>query len=138
VTAGDYTLKGKLLSQSALPPYAIEDPVPPRDACTLSSIFHPQWTFSAFQVDGNSGASSSVSFNIILAVQNRGFQYPITVSQGALLANSSWHACAIGRTGDETGEPLWPSDCSMKYVPATKELTLKSDWICTDLDPNRP
>jgi hypothetical protein len=143
-TNADVTLKGKLLSGDPLPAYSIEDPLPTLDGCTMSSILHPQWTFSAFEVDGNASvaaandsSSSYVSFNIILQTQNPGFQFPLSVTQDAPVANSSWYPCALGPGGDN-GRSLWPYDCSLQYSPATKKLTLKADWICSDLDPNHP
>ncbi len=137
-------LKGKVLQEEVLPPYSIDDPLPLPDGCTLSSIFSPRWTFSAFEVDhnasvavANDGSTSSVSFNLILQTANPGFQFPISISQDARVANSSWFKCAIGEAGGE-GQILWPSECTFQYRPLTKELALKADWTCSDLDPDHP
>lgn len=139
INSGDVTLAAQLLSQDALVPYSIEDPIPGPDGCTLSSIFRPQWTFSAFEVDSSGGNASSVSFNIILRTGSPGFQFPISVSQDttAPAGDGSWHACVIGAGGD-TGPPLWPTACSFKYQATTQELTLRADWSCSELDPDRP
>ncbi|KAK3356420.1 hypothetical protein B0T25DRAFT_452307 [Lasiosphaeria hispida] len=130
------SLNGKLVSEEPLPPYSIEDPVPRADGCTISSLLHPQWSFSAFQIAG-SGATSSISFNLILATGSRGFQYPIEVYQGEKVGDSSWFKCEIGPDGG-IDLPLWPYECSFKYEPATKELTLNAAWACKDLDPDHP
>jgi hypothetical protein len=138
----DVTLAGKPLSETPLAPYSIEDPVPGPDGCTLSSIFHPQWTFSSFEVDTNAQNASSVSFEVILRTGSPGFQFPISIYQGdtTRLAggdDGSWYACVIGPSGD-IGQPLWPTACSFQYRPATQQLTLKADWACAELDPDHP
>ena len=133
MSASDVKLKGQVLAANPLPPYSIEDPLPSADGCTISSIYHPQWTFSHFKVDGN---TSAVGFNVILQTQKRGFQYPIPVTQD-VAAGDGWFSCAI-EEGLDTEEPLWPTACSLQYKPATKELIVKADWICVDLDPERP
>lgn len=122
----------------------MEDPVPGPDGCTVSSIVHPQWSLSAFEIDsnasapaGNDSSSSSVSFAIILETGNSFFDYPVTISQDTQVANTSWYTCAIGPSGD-TGPPLWPDDCTFQYEPTTKQLTIKADWTCNDLDPDHP
>jgi hypothetical protein len=137
-------VKGKLVSQDTLPPYSLADPRAFPDGCTLSSILSPQWTFSDFMITGNSpGAStndtstSTVYFEIILKTSNQGFQRPMLVWQDAPVANSSYYSCAIG-TGGNTGQILWPQDCTFQFIPSTKELTLKANWICSELDSNHP
>jgi hypothetical protein len=135
VTGSDITLEGKLGTVVTLPPYSIEEPIPARDGCTLSSIFNPRWLFSSFRVDDADSSSPAVSFEIILQTE-RGFQYPIPIYQGAAL-ESGWYECDIGADGGN-GLPLWPYQCSFKYTPASKELVLKADWACQDVDPNHP
>lgn len=153
INDGDVPVAAQQLSSTPLAPYSIEDPVPGPDDCTLSSIFHPQWTFSSFEVDsaaahGNnassSSSSSSVSFDIILQTGTSGFQFPISMTQGNATSSSQvagdgtqWYHCVIGAAGD-TGPALWPTACSFTYQPATKRLALRADWSCSDLDPSHP
>ncbi|KAK0726844.1 hypothetical protein B0T26DRAFT_636167 [Lasiosphaeria miniovina] len=137
----DTTLKGALVSQQSLAPYSIEDPTIMPDGCTIESVLGPQWTFSSFEVDTPDSGSSgppSVSFNVILQTQNRGFQFPLSIYQGAPIANSSaWYECDLGGGGN-TGQPLWPIACSFQYTPATQALVLKADWSCSEFDPVHP
>ncbi|OIW23408.1 hypothetical protein CONLIGDRAFT_585806 [Coniochaeta ligniaria NRRL 30616] len=139
INPSDVTLAAQLLLQSALVPYSIEDPVPGPDGCTLSSIFHPQWTFSAFEVDSTGTNASSTSFEIILRTGSPGFQFPISISQDttALAGDGSWYSCIIGPSGD-IGQPLWPTSCSFKYQATTQELSLRAEWSCSELDPDHP
>jgi len=140
----DVTLNGTLLAADPLTPYSIEDPLPTADDCTISSIFSPKWTFSDFTLNrdaspsaANDSSSSSFSFDIILQTKNPGFQFPVSITRGTQVGNSSWYNCDIGGGGD-TGQLLWPSDCTIQYKAATQEITLKADWVCTDLDPDHP
>lgn len=143
-TDEDVTVKGSLLFSDPLPPYSIEDPLPVPDGCTLSSILNPTWIFSAFQVDSNASAAAAndnssavVTFEIILQTQNPGFQFPVSITQGMQVGDDQWYECDIGGGGN-TGQLLWPRNCTMQYTPATMEITLKSDWVCSDLDPDHP
>ena len=130
---GDVTLAGKLGTVVTLPAYSIEDPVPSRDGCTLSSIFNPRWLISSFWVIDN-----AVSFEIILQTDSRGFQYPMPIYQGEAVAGSpGWYQCQVGADGGN-GLPLWPYACTFKYTAATKEFVLKADWACQDLDAKSP
>lgn len=135
----DVAVAGKLVSQQALAPYSLEEPVLGADDCTLSSIFNPQWTFSDFEVDFSPSNASSVSFGLILRTGSPGFQYPISITQGTtpVAGSGSWYPCVIGPNGN-IGEVLWPTDCSFQYQPETKQLTFKADWACGDLDPDHP
>jgi hypothetical protein len=139
MSAQDITLKGKLGSVAALSPYSLQDPAPSGDGCTISSIYHPQWSFSAFEVDETvTTGASAVSFNLILQTGNPGFQFPIAISQDTPVAgSSSWYHCAIGPDG-ENALPLWPTDCTFKYDKATKQLSLNANWACNDLDLAHP
>ncbi|KAK5651906.1 hypothetical protein OQA88_11565 [Cercophora sp. LCS_1] len=134
-------LTGKLLSEESLPAFSVEDPQPGADGCTISSIFKPQWSLSAFAIDGKTGpatasAEQTVSFNIILATGSRGFQYPISVSQGKALTDG-WYECDVGPDGEQ-GPPLFPYKCSLKWDGEGKVLSLKADWKCVDLDGENP
>lgn len=135
----DVTLPGQHLTKTPLAPYSVEDPVLGPDGCTLSSIFHPQWTFSTFEVDSSATTPQSVSFEIILRTGSPGFQFPIAIYQDAapLAGDGSWYPCVIGPSGD-IGQVLWPSACSFQYLAASKQLTLKADWACGELDPDHP
>lgn len=131
-------VKGEVVSRNSLPPYSIEEPTPGADGCTLTSLFKPQWTFSTFEADSINGKDWSVSFNIILSTPSAGYQFPISITQGTnSLASDSWYPCVIGEAGD-TGDALWPTDCSVQYNSASKELNMKANWTCADLDPNHP
>src|SRR4051794_36056865 len=81
----DIAIKGKKLSESSLAPFSIPAPLPTADGCTISSIFDPKWSLSAFSLDAKSGSvattsNGAVNFNIILATASRGFQFPIAVA----------------------------------------------------------
>ncbi|AEO71843.1 uncharacterized protein THITE_117079 [Thermothielavioides terrestris NRRL 8126] len=148
-STGDVDLEGKLGTVVTLQAYSLTDPVAPfGDGCTLTSIFNPAWEFSAFEVDdtnnggggsNDTSSSASVSFGIILAAQNRGFQFPIAITQGNATAGAGagWYECAIGPDGGDD-LPLWPYQCVFRYTAATKELQLRADWACRDLDQAHP
>jgi len=140
--ASEVTLSGKPETITPLTPYSIEDPVPARDACTITSVVSPQWTFSHFTLTTEQDKTTPVvSFDIILATQNRGFQYPIEIYQGAPVeggsAHDGWYECDIGPDGGN-GLPLWPNKCSFKYDTETKDFTLRANWACEELDPENP
>lgn len=83
---------------------------------------------------------SRVTFEIILMAEDRGFQYPILVSQGEALTdegNKGWYACDIGEDGGN-GLPLWPYECIFKYDKEGSGLELRAKWKCTDLDRAHP
>ncbi|KAK3381799.1 hypothetical protein B0H63DRAFT_213937 [Podospora didyma] len=134
---GDITVNGQLLSKSPLPAYSLAEPLPVDDGCTISSVLNPQWAFSQFHVD-----NSLVTFEIILKAPRRGYAYPISISQDATAKSSDgWYPCVLGPGASDTGgiyHALWPSKCSIKYTPATKELIFKADWVCGELDPDHP
>jgi len=134
------TLKGQLLNQKALPAYSIIDPVLGPDGCTAASILGPSWRFNYFHIDqSKDNTTSSVGFNIILSIPKPSFVFPLSISQDLkpLANNSEWYPCVIGPF-DPYEERLYPKECSLKYDAATKELTLKADWECSDLDENYP
>lgn len=133
----DVILPAAQLTSTPLPAYSITDPVPGADDCTLSSIFHPQWTFSTFSVESDATPRQSVSFEMILRTGSPGFQFPIAIYQGPAAGEEGWYDCVIGPSGD-IGEVLWPSSCSFKYVTATKELSLRAEWACGEYDPEHP
>ena len=136
----DLTVNGQLLSKTPLPPYSIAEPLPVDDGCTISSVLNPQWTFSQFHVDSTPAGNgpSLVTFEIILKAPRRGYAYPISISQDATAASSDgWYPCVLG-PGADSPHGLWPSACSIKYTPATKELIFKADWVCGELDPDHP
>ncbi|KAK4238832.1 hypothetical protein C8A03DRAFT_14766 [Achaetomium macrosporum] len=135
---GAVTLTGKLGTVVTLPPYSLEDPTPQSrgDGCTLTSIFHPAWQFSDFEVHDANTSSASVTFEMILDAENRGFQYPIPIYQGKPL-DGGFYQCDIGADGGND-LPLWPYQCSFKYTADKKELVLNADWACQDLDEAHP
>lgn len=119
----------------------LEDPAPSQrgDGCTLTSIFNPRWQFSAFSV-----VDKAVGFEVILAAEDRGFQYPMPVNQGEPLApeagdekDAGWFRCDIGADGGN-GLPLWPYACSLRYDGESKELVMRAQWQCLDLDAGHP
>ncbi|KAK4248889.1 hypothetical protein C7999DRAFT_39887 [Corynascus novoguineensis] len=139
-------LDGNLATVTTLRPYALEEPIPPtRDGCTLTSIFNPRWEFSHFQTTTSGdeteddSTSGTVSFEVILAAEDRGFQYPIPIYQGEALEGEEegWYECDIGADGGN-GLPLWPYKCSFRYDAEGQGLELKADWACRDLDRENP
>ncbi|CAK7211578.1 hypothetical protein SCUCBS95973_001162 [Sporothrix curviconia] len=135
------TVQGRVTHTEPLPPYSIEEPQPVPDGCTVSSLLNPVWMFSAFGYDKKNNATSAVenvSFDLILQTGNPGFQFPISITQGKHSGNSSsWYTCVIGNGGDDS-PTLWPYACQFQYVPATKQLSLKANWYCSDIDAKHP
>ncbi|KAK3985429.1 hypothetical protein QBC44DRAFT_374158 [Cladorrhinum sp. PSN332] len=130
-------LEGTIAQAVTLPPYAIEDPVPRADGCTLSSILNPKWTFSAFSL-ASDDLTTTVTFEVILVTQRRGFQYPIAISVAIPhAADAVYYPCEIGPDG-ENEAPLWPYECSVKYAAEEKEIVLSAAWACQDLDDKNP
>ncbi|KJR84733.1 uncharacterized protein SPSK_08952 [Sporothrix schenckii 1099-18] len=128
---------------ASLPPYSVTDPLPTPDGCTVSSIVGPAWTLSSFEIDtdprdpkGNRTANiTSVGFDLRLATGTNEATYPISVYQGrAVEGKPQWFHCTFG--ADEI--PLAPYNCTYTYDAAAKQLTLAADWICSDLDRERP
>lgn len=149
---------GHVTNTVALPAYSIEEPISAPDGCTVSSLLHPVWLFSAFGYEQKNGSSytstvGNVNFDLILQTSNPGFQFPISISQGAKWSGNTtlpypvgnatstttepWYDCIIGNGGDDS-PTLWPYACRFQYVPSTKQLTLLADWYCSDLDAKRP
>ncbi|CAK7204241.1 hypothetical protein SEUCBS139899_006996 [Sporothrix eucalyptigena] len=138
---GAVTVTGRVTHTEALPAYSIEEPQPVPDGCTVSSLLHPVWLFSAFGYSQKTNATtvSDVNFDLILQTGNPGFQFPISISQGTPYGNasSSWYNCVIGNGGDDS-PTLWPYACRFQYVPSTKQLSLQADWYCSDIDAKHP
>ncbi len=87
--------------------------------------------------DEDDNIPTGVYFEMILDT-NRGFQYPIPVYQGKPVEGSAgWYHCIVGEDG-ENADPLYPHQCTLQYKADTKELTVKADWRCQELDPARP
>jgi hypothetical protein len=128
---------------TTLRPYALEEPTPSTrgDGCTLTSILNPRWQFSHFGV-----TAGEVGFEVILAAEDRGFQYPIPIYQGEPVKGDGeeegWYECEIGADGGN-GLPLWPYKCRFKYEGQTGQgeagvLGLEAEWECRDLDGAHP
>ncbi|KAK4184375.1 hypothetical protein QBC35DRAFT_540527 [Podospora australis] len=136
----DVALQGTLLTTTTLAPYSLEAPVPRADGCTISSILRPTWSFSAFEIASSNpedpSAWESVTFEIILATNNRGFQFPIPISFRKD-PTKEWFPCEIGPDG-ENDRPLFPYKCEAQFDAATKELKLKADWECKEFDEEHP
>ncbi|KAK0701425.1 hypothetical protein B0T21DRAFT_300442 [Apiosordaria backusii] len=132
-------LSGKLDNITTLPPYSLTEPVPRDNSCTITSILAPKWQFSAFEIvyTPEKEEWEAINFEIILATST-GFQYPIpvTVSRAAT-REGGWFECVIGADG-ANDQPLWPYACLVQFNPDTKELKLKADWQCRELDGDRP
>lgn len=113
----------------------LEDPTPSSrgDGCTLTSILNPRWEFSDFTV-----INEQVAFEVILMAEDRGFQYPMPIYQGEPLEDEEgWYACVVGEDG-ENGLPLWPNKCSLRWEGEARELVMRAEWECTDLDAAHP
>lgn len=84
-----------------------------------------------------------MSFEIILAAGDVGFQYPIAVYQGGEVeGEEGWYTCEVGADGGN-GLPLWPYQCRFRYEEGGEEgkggaLVLEADWACKDLDREHP
>ncbi|KAK4171118.1 hypothetical protein QBC36DRAFT_200002 [Triangularia setosa] len=132
-------LRGKVGSIVTLPPYSLTEPVPRDNSCTITSILAPKWQFSAFEIvyTPEKEEWEAINFEIILATYT-GFQYPIpvTVSRAAG-REGGWFECVIGADG-ANDQPLWPYACLVQFNPETKELKLKADWQCKELDGDQP
>lgn len=126
-------------SATTLPPYSLTEPIPRDNTCTITSILAPKWQFSAFEIvyTPEKEEWEAINFEIILATYS-GFQYPIpvTVSRAAG-REGGWFECVIGADG-ANDQPLWPYACLVQFNPETKELKLKADWQCRELDGDQP
>ncbi len=154
-------MAGKLVSDTKLPAYSIEDPMPVPDGCTISSILSPTWNFSDFSLEHNNTSNASyVTFLVSLGTgvpSNFGGAEPVAIAGGitptpepmghmghmnsvsSMAAPSSsdasaWSPCVFA----EGVTPSAPSNCSFRYDSATGKLELKADWLCDDLDADRP
>jgi hypothetical protein len=87
-----------------------------------------------------------VGFEVILAAEDVGFQYPMPIYQGEALegeeGEEGWYACVVGEDGGN-GLPLWPYRCSLRYEAGEEggkggELVMRADWRCVDLDAAHP
>ncbi|KAK3323236.1 hypothetical protein B0T19DRAFT_462686 [Cercophora scortea] len=132
---------GKVVSETSLAPYSIEDPLPTPDGCTVSSIVAPSWLLSNFEVDKNATAGAdalaAVSFNIKLNTKNNLFDYPVFVSYSDVQLQGAadvWYPCTFG--ANEL--PLAPKSCSFQYRPDTNKLAIRADWVCIDVDAAHP
>lgn len=147
-SSGPLSLTGTISSTTTLAPYVLTDPRPTRDGCTLTSLLNPRWTFSHFRIYNGSVPSpesippigvdpqtpiipQGVSFDIILAAEERGFQYPIEVYQGEE-KEGGWYECVIGPDG-ENGVALWPYWCEFRWDGGTRELRIRARWECEEL-----
>ncbi|VBB79619.1 Putative protein of unknown function [Podospora comata] len=132
-------LAGKVDSATTLPPYSLTEPIPRDNTCTITSILAPKWQFSAFEIvyTPEKEEWEAINFEIILATYS-GFQYPIpvTVSRAAG-REGGWFECVIGADG-ANDQPLWPYACLVQFNPETKELKLKANWQCRELDGDQP
>ncbi|KAK4198537.1 hypothetical protein QBC40DRAFT_331190 [Triangularia verruculosa] len=133
------TLEGKVDSVTTLPPYSLTEPIPRDNTCTITSILAPRWQFSAFEIvyTPEKEEWEAINFEIILAAYT-GFQYPIPVTVSRAAAREGgWFECVIGADG-ANAQPLWPYACLVQFNPETKELKLKADWQCKELDGDQP
>ncbi|KAK3688778.1 hypothetical protein B0T22DRAFT_512543 [Podospora appendiculata] len=135
------TIHGKVISETSLTPYSIEDPLPTPDGCTVSSIVAPSWLLSNLEVDRNATAGAdapaAVSFNMKLNTKNNLFDYPVFVSQNDVQLQGGadvWYPCNFG--ANEL--PLAPKSCSFQYHPDTNKLAIRADWVCIDIDAAHP
>ena len=149
-------VKGTQLSETQLPPYAIEDPIPTTDGCTISSVLSPSWSLSNFEIDYNNATSPSdpghdhgggepapapaggsiVSFNMRLNTLNN-FDFPVFVNHLDVKVGDAetWYPCSFG-PGEQ---PLVPKKCEFRYHDAPRnELEIKADWVCIDIDASNP
>ena len=64
------------------------------------------------------------------------FDYPVFVNHDAvrLGEEEAWYPCAFG-AGEQ---PLAPKACEFRYRAGERVLGVKADWVCIDLDGERP
>ncbi|KAK3399813.1 hypothetical protein B0T20DRAFT_169606 [Sordaria brevicollis] len=139
--ADSVPVQGQVVSETALAPYSIEDPVPTVDGCTISSVVSPSWVLSNFELDKSTStedeaSSASISFNLRLNTQNSFFDFPVFVySDDVKLSDANtWYPASFG-AGEQ---PLAPRTCSFRYDYKTQEIAIKTDWVCIDIDPQHP
>ena len=137
--ADSVPVQGQALSETDLPPYSIEDPIPTVDGCTISSVVSPSWVLSNFELDkpiSDDVSSAAISFNLRLNTSNSLSDYPVFVYHDDVKLSDveTWYPGSFG-----AGEhPLAPKNCSFRYNDKTQEISIKTDWVCIDIDPEHP
>ncbi len=136
----DAVFNGSLISRDKLPAYALREPLPTTDSCTVSSVVSPAWWLGDFATTKNTsttGSLGSISLGIELQTGNEPTGYPaIIIHDGVQLAASgepSWYPCDFAGI-----QPMAPSNCTFRYDVANKLLSLNTEWICNDLDVAHP
>ena len=129
----DVRVPGRVVSTSALPPYALTDPRAITDSCTVASIAAPAWRFSDFQT--STAGNGSLHFNVELATTDAPSGYPMVVAVERWSANETGSQRCVFQPSDGW---LGPSNCTFKFDAAAKVLTLDAEWKCSDLDAAHP
>jgi hypothetical protein len=132
------TFNGTAASVAKLPPYSLKDPLPTTDSCTISSILSPAWRLSLFETTSGNGSTGSVQFNIEIKTNDIPSEYPQTIMQSgihlATTNDTTWYSCAFA-PGDIL---VAPSNCTFQYNSKSRQLSLKAQWTCDDLDISQP
>ncbi|KAK3989608.1 hypothetical protein QBC44DRAFT_342503 [Cladorrhinum sp. PSN332] len=148
-TGDAHTFPGRLVSSSPLPPYALKDPLPTAESCTISSVVFPSWWFSDLVTTTVPGTGTgSVKFGIELATGNSSFTgYPSVVVRGGVpisllmgganaeAAEPAWYPCVFESVGDLSRTP---TGCAFRYDSVERVLGVSADWKCGDLDAAHP
>ncbi len=142
--ADSVPVSGAVVSQKALPPYSLTDPLPPPESCTVSSVTSPAWWITGFETTSNAtvaaaGGSKSIRFGVELrtgtAQPNDTDTLTWVSKDGAANATAAgWYQCDLA--GGNYG--FGPSNCTLRYDNTTSLLTLNAEWSCSDLDPAHP
>jgi len=131
--ADDVRLPGRVVATTALPAYALTDPLALPDSCTAASVVAAAWRLGDFQT--STAGNGSLRFNVELQTTDAPSGYPMVVAVDRWTAGETgWRPCVFGPSDGGLG----PSDCTFRFDASTKELALEAQWMCSDLDAAHP
>ncbi len=140
--------------------------MPVADGCTISSVVAPSWKFSDFSLERNNTANTD--YITLLVKLNTaelsafGGTEPMVITGGVPPTEAAMPGMGMGPMGGSpsgnsmavagaSGSTTWypctfaegvtpvaPFTCSFRYDAASSTLDMKSSWICSDLDENKP
>ncbi|KAK3395216.1 hypothetical protein B0H63DRAFT_385940 [Podospora didyma] len=134
---------GTFLSQAPLPPYALRDPVPSLDSCTISSVLSlAAWRLSDFETvssPGNDSFKFSIDFlTSVGANVSSVTEFPAMVNQTGSSVNVSSNEWVPCKPFGYDAEPDVPRNCSFRWDEGSKFLSVDAEWWCADLDKEHP
>lgn len=112
------------------------------ESCTVSSFTYPSWRISDFSTSGSTGSLGTLQFNIEFQLGDEVAPNPTTIvgtgvdlSPVAEGTEPKWYPCTFL---PGTTPPKAPSSCTFQFNPESKDLALRTEWVCSDLDERNP